>query len=89
MKQSWPNLSLLHTFLALKTHFIKFFSDSTPPRQQSSAFGLPPPAADVICEWPLTGIDSHFETVMDSTLANYYEKVDWGEGVDEDMIDFH
>ena len=21
---------------------------------------------------------------MDSTLANYYEKVDWGEGVDEE-----
>ena len=29
-------------------------------------------------------MDSHFETVMDSTLANYYEKVDWGEGVDEE-----
>ena len=35
-------------------------------------------------EWTHT-----LKLVMDSTLANYYEKVDWGEGVDEDMIDFH
>ena len=37
-------------------------------------------------EWTHT-----LKLVMDSTLANYYEKVDWGAGVDEeeDMIDFH
>ena len=37
-------------------------------------------------EWTHT-----LKLVMDSTLANYYEKVDWGAGVDEeeDMINFH
>jgi len=35
------------------THFSKFFSDSTPPRQQSSAFGLPPlpPSSAMVSIW--------------------------------------
>ena len=59
-KHIWNKAGLICLFYThlwhFKTPFIKFFSDSTPPRQHSSAFGLPPPpppAADVICEQPL------------------------------------
>ena len=45
-KQLWNKVGLICLFYThlwhFLPHFIKFFSDSTPPRQQSSAFGLPP-----------------------------------------------
>ena len=50
------NCPLYPHFCAHKIHLLKFFQTHTPPCQQWSAFGLPPlppPAADVICEWPL------------------------------------
>ena len=51
-------LALLVSFSHISCTFKPILKNSLslpPPRQQSSAFGLPPPAADVICGQPLSG----------------------------------
>ena len=56
-KHIWNKAGLICLFYThlwhFKTPFIKFFSDSTPPRQHSSAFGLPPlpPSSAMVSIW--------------------------------------
>ena len=69
-KHIWNKAGLICLFYThlwhFKTPFIKFFSDSTPPRQHSSAFGLPPlpPSSAMVSIWltpppPLVSFRQH------------------------------